>query len=98
MTAKEVFQKLLQRSLGWRLSASLARKKPTGPGKLVEALAPEERQALATLTIADVDDDLVDPWYFAEPNIHDERNNQLFTDFDKKLSLAPARPKLYESR
>jgi len=56
MSAKEIFEKLVEKAWGWPWLSSSLRRKPNGkPGELVERLSPEEREELKNLTSKDVD-------------------------------------------
>jgi hypothetical protein len=54
MSAKEIFEKLVQRAGGFWATSSMRRKPVGKPGELVEKLAPEEREELQNLTSEDV--------------------------------------------
>ncbi len=58
MSAKEIFEKLVNKAHGWSwfLSSSLRRKPVGKPGELITALSPEEREELQNLTSKDVQD------------------------------------------
>jgi len=52
MSAKSIFEKLVDRAFSWQLFFS---RRPTKPGELIEKLSPEEREELQNLTSKDVE-------------------------------------------
>lgn len=67
MSAREIFDKLVQRAGGFFASSSLRRGPHGKPGELVERLSPEEREELKNLTSKDVskETDRHILWYMA---------------------------------
>ncbi len=53
MSAKDIFEKLIDRAFGWSLFHS---RRQTKPGELIERLSDEEREELQNLTSKDAKD------------------------------------------
>lgn len=52
MSAKAIFEKLIDQAFNWSLFFS---RRPTKPGALIEKLSPEEREELQNLTSKDAE-------------------------------------------
>lgn len=53
MSAKEIFDRLVERAWGWAMFGS-GKRRPSKPGELIEKLSAEEREELKNLTSKDV--------------------------------------------
>jgi hypothetical protein len=59
VSAKDIFQRLIERASCWSLLSSMRNKPGWGngkPGELIEKLPPEEREELKNLSSEDVED------------------------------------------